>query len=400
MKVWKHAIAALLASVYLRLASAGDTGSGPNNPEKIGDGVEAEINMKGFAIVIIALEEPSPSAETSTNCTELFDDIVDDASYIPIFEYPSISFCAGNITSTDGLYYIADTSDVTKIVLDRLDEPSGETGLRARELLASSVPLVGADERHRIGNRGAGVTVAVLDTGIDNDHGDFPPGTITAEACFSTNALCAGMTTMLDGPGSAPEIPAGEHASGHGSHVAGIIASRGNVADEGMAPGANIVALKVCHLGDFLGDGTLVTRCPVANQLAALQFIANNPALNVDFVNMSLGGGAFMNACDNADVGNQARFNAVQELLNDNILTIAAAGNGGVAPGVGSATEIGSPACLSNVVAVGNSNDNDVRAVSGDSNGLVDLFAPGSFITAPVDGSLTATFTGTSMASP
>ena len=380
MKVWKHAIAALLAST-LRLASAGDTGTGPNNPEKIGDGVEEEINMNGYAVVMIALEETSPSAESPTTCTELFEDIAD--SYFPIFEY-SFGGCAGNITSTDGLYYIADTSDVIKIDLDLPVEATGESGVRVRKLLRDSVPLVGADERHSLGNKGAGVTVAVLDTGIDNDHPDFPPGTIVHEACFSKNNDCGGATSAF-GFGTAAE------GTGHGTHVAGIIASRGNVADEGMAPDASIVAIKVL----FGPRGSGFT----SGIVAGMDYIANNPnndpaLADVSIINMSLGGGRYTGPCDNADAATRNFAAAAQRLLDNNVLTISSSGNGG------STTQIGRPACVSTVVAVGNSDDNDNRAPSSDSNAQVDLFAPGTSIVAPYPNAGIASLTGTSMASP
>src|SRR5690606_39309916 len=101
--------------------------------------------------------------------------------------------------------------------------------------LHDSVPLVGApgvwDPPHGgAGSTGAGVTVAVLDTGIDYTHpdlgGGFGPG----------HKVVGGYDVVNDDPD-----PMDDH--GHGTHVAGIVAAGGQL--RGVAPAATLPAYKV-----------------------------------------------------------------------------------------------------------------------------------------------------------
>lgn len=112
------------------------------------------------------------------------------------------------------------------------------------------------------GYRGAGVRVAVLDSGIRSDHIDLAPNLNTA---LSTSFV----------PGETFDTPAGRH----GSHVAGIIAAADNaVGVIGVAPEAEIVAVKV--LGALSGSGSTS---------GILQGIIYAADIDADIINMSLG---------------------------------------------------------------------------------------------------------------
>ena len=139
--------------------------------------------------------------------------------------------------------------------------------------LVASVAQIRANARHAQGNLGAGVVVAVLDSGVDTDHPDLADSLVGQE-CFLSGGGCPGGGTRRSGPGAA------EDDVGHGTHVAGIITSNGGVSDgPGVAPSAGILAMKI---GNASGVAT-------ADWLAALDFILAHPQLGVRVVNMSFG---------------------------------------------------------------------------------------------------------------
>jgi subtilisin family serine protease len=187
----------------------------------------------------------------------------------------------------------------------RIDLDVGGTGS-----LTASVPTIGADHRHTRNNRGAGVVVAILDTGIDTDHPDLADA-LVHEACFGDN------NSSIDGTGFCPNgsdrqtgAGAAEDDAGHGTHVAGIVASNGTVSGAGMAPDASIVAIKVldnCSLaGCFNAFSEIV---------AALDYIIANPQLNVRVISMSLGTSSlFAGACDDSAAYTMAGAAAVNTL--------------------------------------------------------------------------------------
>lgn len=109
---------------------------------------------------------------------------------------------------------------------------------------------------------GSGKTAWILDTGIDLTHPDL----------------------NVDTGNSASFIP-GESANdlnGHGTHVAGVIASTGNITGiEGVAAGAEVVAIKVCN---SLGE------CPTNSVINGIDYISIR-ATSSDVVNISIWGG-------------------------------------------------------------------------------------------------------------
>src|SRR5712691_11697415 len=86
---------------------------------------------------------------------------------------------------------------------------------------------VGAPDAWKSGDSGQGVTVAVLDTGIDNNNAAF-------------GARVTARVDLID-----PAHPAQGDPAGHGTHVAGIIAASRNSPSPGIAPDASLVSVRV-----------------------------------------------------------------------------------------------------------------------------------------------------------
>ncbi|WP_198663359.1 S8 family serine peptidase [Jiangella endophytica] len=246
---------------------------------------------------------------------------------------------------------------------------------RVEATLDRSVAQIGAPAAWESGLDGTGVTVAVLDTGVDAEHPDLA-GQVAAAADFSGS------------PSTADRF-------GHGTHVAATIAGTGAGGDPqrpGVAPGARILAGKV--LGDDgFGDTSSV--------IAGMEWAVEQGA---DVVNMSLGGGP--------SDGTDPLSVALNELsAASDTLFVVSAGNDG--PG---AVSIGSPGSADAALTVG-AIDRDESLAEFSSRGprlgdqaiKPDITAPGVGIVAaraagtamgsPVDDLYTAA-SGTSMAAP
>lgn len=256
--------------------------------------------------------------------------------------------------------------------------------------LGTSVPFIGADARQAAGNQGEGVTVAVMDTGVDLDHPDLVDD-IIAEACFGDP------DGAIDGVGFCPSgsdrqfgAGAAEDDAGHGTHVTGIVTSAGTVSAPGVAPGADIVAIKVLDNSTFAGSGS------IADLLAGWDWIiTNNGTLDISVLNMSLGGGNYGGDCD-GDFPVAAT--TIANLRSIGVTPFASSGN--VTGAADPNDEMTFPACLSDVISVASVDTADNVATDSKSNGDTDLFAPGVNIESLAIGGGTLTTSGTSMASP
>ena len=255
--------------------------------------------------------------------------------------------------------------------------------------LAQSEPLAGVTPLEMGGLNGTGLTVAVIDSGIDTDHPEFN-GRIVGEQCFC-QGCCPGGGNTQSGAGSA------EDDHGHGTNVSGI-----SVGNSGVADNASIVAVKVLNASNGF--------CCASDPIAALDWIiANRP--DVDVVNMSLGTFAtFAGNCDAAATFTLGFASAINTLRTNGVAVVVSTGNQGM-DGVMEA-----PACIANAISVGavwdssfgsttflgcteNATVDNVTCFSNTST-TTDLFAPGAFVQAAGLGGGTSNFGGTSQASP
>ncbi|MBT7902446.1 S8 family serine peptidase [Candidatus Woesearchaeota archaeon] len=176
--------------------------------------------------------------------------------------------------------------------------------------------------------------------------------------------------------------------NGHGTHCAGIVASE----DEtymGVAPDANLVALKV--LPSSGNGGT------VGDLDSAIEWCVNNAAeYNISVITMSLGGLKYANSCD-SELAFASTVQVVSLAKAAGITVFAASGNDNYDDG------ISYPACLSDVISIGNTNkDDEVHTGGGGSNSanILDLLAPGTSIRSTYLNGGFSTLSGTSMATP
>ncbi|WP_460666899.1 S8 family serine peptidase [Kribbella swartbergensis] len=240
--------------------------------------------------------------------------------------------------------------------------------------LDQSVPQIGAPAAWQAGYTGKGVSVAVLDTGIDKSHPDLA-------------SQVAGAKNFTEEPD--------EDLVGHGTHVASTIAGTAAASNgkyKGVAPDAKLYDGKVCEQGG----------CPESAILGGMEWAANEVKAKV--VNLSLGG------TDTPDV--DPLEEAVNRLTaHTGTLFVIAAGNAG--PGEGT---VGSPGSADAALTVGAVDKQDQLAYFssrgprvGDGAVKPDVTAPGVDIVAakakksvigdPV-GEQYLRLSGTSMATP
>jgi subtilisin family serine protease len=205
---------------------------------------------------------------------------------------------------------------------------------------------------------GAGVTVAVVDSGVDASHPD----------------LAAAVAPGWDWVGDDAD-PSDEH--GHGTHVAGIVAAGGDdgVGVAGMAWGSRVMALRVL---DANGMG-------FSSDIAAAFDHAGNQGVRV--VNASLGGAG-------RDLATEAAIARHPETLY-----VLAAGNAGTDNDAAPVYPCAYP--LPNVVCVAATTESDdLAGFSNIGATTVHLAAPGSAIVSTYPAGGWATMSGTSMAAP
>jgi serine protease AprX len=273
----------------------------------------------------------------------------------------------------------------------------GGTGTSAASVYAKAMR---ADDLHKTGNTGAGVTVALIDTGVANVP-DLAGRIVTVETdpLGVTTAPCVNLSG---------ELGCGD-SYGHGTFLAGLIAGNGSASGglyKGVAPGARIISLKIAGR-----DGA----ADVSNVIAAIQWVVSfREKYGIRILNLSLG----------TDSQQSYRIDplnfAVERAWTSGLVVVVSASNRG--PGAGTIAKPGDDPYVVTVGAVddrGTAGIGDDRLPNFSSRGptaadglakpdvvasgghLVSLSAPGSAIATNFPSAMPAPYrrgSGTSMA--
>ncbi len=219
------------------------------------------------------------------------------------------------------------------------------TGTFNGQTAAAQVELASA---HSLSS-GAGVTVAVVDVGVNANHPVLLGATVTG-------------FDFVDQDPVAHDEPGGS-ASGHGTFIAGVIRL--------VAPEAGIASYRVLDTAGR-GDGFTIARAIVT---------AVNAQCKV--INLSMVMSGVHSGVDHA----------IEYARAHDVMVIAAAGN--------DSTEVDRfPASDSYVLSVAAVDSNNLKTAFSSYGGKVDVCAPGAHVYAPYDDSLFAWWNGTSFAAP
>ena len=372
----------------------------PRIEAEVYDELERSADGTAFVIVLLKDDLADPTAQGAAPTPDLVARVQDGvlarmapAEFKVAYKYRHFPVLSGRVNAS-GVAKLQRDPNVVAVGPDA----KGEGHLNV------SVPFINADDVHALGYSGAGITVAVLDTGIDTDHPDL------------SDNIAAGAWHFLDQ--GANQGPGAEDDNGHGTNVSGIITSRGVITFPGVAPDADILPVKVLKFDNsgWLSDWTAGVDYVVS--------VHGNYA-KLCAINMSLGSFDLFSSCpcNNATSFNQALQTALQAAKNAGIVTFASSGNNG------SCTSMSSPACLSAAEAVAAVYDQNLgrepdsgsyQSQFGSSFGACadlttgpdkitcfsnrsacnSLAAPGRLIQAPGIGGGASIYTGTSQAAP
>lgn len=221
--------------------------------------------------------------------------------------------------------------------------------------------------RSGFGLNGDGVTVAVLDTGIDATHSEFTSG--------GPNRVAGAFTFDVARWQAVPLVPSID-TDGHGTHVAGLVCGK----KVGVAPGARVLS------GVMIPNG----RGNLSDFILALEWAAAQPAVQI--VNVSAGIPGYLSEM----------HQVLADLLAVGVLPVVAAGNEG-------RNKTRSPGNYAEVLSVGAATRGK-KIASFSSSGAVladnhlytkpDLVAPGAGVYSCVMGGGYQPWDGTSMAAP
>jgi subtilisin family serine protease len=233
--------------------------------------------------------------------------------------------------------------------------------------LSETVPYIGATTAQSDGFDGTGIVVAVLDSGIDYTHKNlggsgtiaayqaaygvapFSPENKSLDGLFPTAKVIGGYDFVGETWGVVNSVTVGTitpdpdpiDLEGHGTHVADIIAGAStDGTHKGVAPGAKLLAVKVCS--------AISSACNGAAILLGVEFSLDPNGDGciddaVDIMNLSLGSAYGQKEDDLSE--------ALAQAVKQGVIVVASAGNSGDRPYIQ-----GSPAATPEVISVAQTN--------------------------------------------
>lgn len=222
---------------------------------------------------------------------------------------------------------------------------------------------------------GQGQTIAILDTGVDFTHPFLGAG-------FGDGFKIVGGYDFFEDDPNPTDI------DGHGTAVAGIIAAEafefGGRTYAGLAPGANIVAVRI-------SDST-TDPVPDSRMNLALQWVIDHrEEFGITVVNISFGFGSILNRTDTGPYAAK-----LTTLRDAGVIVVASSGNEGITEGQG----IQYPAADRNVLAVGAVDEFDTITPFSQRDATLDLLAVGDGVASTTLNGMFTGVSGTSFASP
>ncbi len=314
----------LVAGSFAPPGSAGNNKSG-KNAELLGS---YDLSSSDSVTVIVELDEPSLSeakhkgkpqskGNLKQKRTQVKNDIANAApnseinrEYDTVFSGFSLEVPQDELSAllkTDGVQavYPNITYEANEFEPELVDEESFSPAMM------DSAPFIGANEVwENLGVTGEGVTVAIIDTGVDYTHPDL-------KHAFG-DYLGYDFVDDNDDPQEGP----GQY---HGTHVAGTVAANGAL--QGVAPDASLIGYRV------LGPNGGTTQ----DVVAAIELAVQD---EVDIMNLSLG-----NSLNDADFATSI---ALDWAMSENVVAVVANGNSGP-----NNWTVGSPGTSRDAISVG-----------------------------------------------
>jgi len=344
------------------------------NRNKVDDAIEYKISTGRYAtndnLTLLVDYDHKPNLMDIQNLNSDGAEVVYVAKYIDTIIVHMNFMDVSKLTKRPEVVMIEDNTEFT-ITLD------------------TAVPSIGADKAKKdFGANGKGVTVAVIDTGIDAKHMslddmDDNPLTNDSKVIGWYDVINNRLTPYDD--------------NGHGSHCSGIIAGTGAPSKKyvGVAPGAKLVGVKVLSSAGS-GSNTGV--------IQGVEWVIDNKnKYNISVISMSLGSQAIPFITNN---GRSAESRLLDTAMDKGITVVVAAGNAGPRY-----ETIGPPGDAEKVITVGSVRDNHILSTYS-SRGPVgipghmyvkpDVCAPGENVISVKANSLNdyTSASGTSMATP